>query len=290
MPCCWSRSAVPRGRTTCGRFSRTCCAAGASVPERIDEVAHHYDLFGGVSPLTALTLSQASALEAHAARARPAAPRARRDAQLASVSDRHARGDVARRRPARHRRPGRGAAQLLGMPAVSRERPRRARRAWPRPASTAPEITYVGDWHEHPGLHRGQRRSHPAGVRSPAGWIAGPARGWSSPRTAFRHPWRSAIRTKRSSARRRAADRGRSGARPTGRSSIRAAAAVPAIPGSSPTSATTCGSERGRRPRRRGPLPRRLPLRSRGGALRPRRRSRRDLPARPASRWSARRP
>ena len=33
-------------------------------PERIDEVAHHYDLFGGVSPITALTLAQARALEA----------------------------------------------------------------------------------------------------------------------------------------------------------------------------------------------------------------------------------
>src|SRR6476469_5868334 len=32
-------------------------------PERIDEVAHHYELFDGVSPLTALTLGQARALE-----------------------------------------------------------------------------------------------------------------------------------------------------------------------------------------------------------------------------------
>ena len=32
-------------------------------PERIDEVAHHYERFGGVSPITELTLSQAAALE-----------------------------------------------------------------------------------------------------------------------------------------------------------------------------------------------------------------------------------
>src|SRR6476661_6954529 len=32
-------------------------------PERIEEVAHHYELFGGVSPLTELTLGQARALE-----------------------------------------------------------------------------------------------------------------------------------------------------------------------------------------------------------------------------------
>src|SRR3954464_9959302 len=33
-------------------------------PERLEEVAHHYERFGGVSPLTALTLAQAGALDA----------------------------------------------------------------------------------------------------------------------------------------------------------------------------------------------------------------------------------
>ena len=33
-------------------------------PERVEEVAHHYELFGGVSPLTELTMQQARALEA----------------------------------------------------------------------------------------------------------------------------------------------------------------------------------------------------------------------------------
>src|SRR5688500_8705290 len=32
------------------------------APGRIEEVAHHYELFGGVSPLTALTLRQAEGL------------------------------------------------------------------------------------------------------------------------------------------------------------------------------------------------------------------------------------
>src|ERR1044071_82400 len=31
-------------------------------PERIDEVAHHYERFGGVSPLTELTMKQGRAL------------------------------------------------------------------------------------------------------------------------------------------------------------------------------------------------------------------------------------
>src|SRR6187200_1758494 len=33
-------------------------------PERIDEVAHHYEHFGGISPLTALTRAQADGLGA----------------------------------------------------------------------------------------------------------------------------------------------------------------------------------------------------------------------------------
>jgi ferrochelatase len=31
-------------------------------PERLEEVAHHYELFGGVSPLTAITRAQADGL------------------------------------------------------------------------------------------------------------------------------------------------------------------------------------------------------------------------------------
>ena len=41
-------------------------------PARVEEVAHHYERFGGVSPLTAFTLQQATALEASlAARGQP---------------------------------------------------------------------------------------------------------------------------------------------------------------------------------------------------------------------------
>lgn len=36
-------------------------------PERIEEVAHHYELFGGVSPITALTQQQADGLQARLA-------------------------------------------------------------------------------------------------------------------------------------------------------------------------------------------------------------------------------
>jgi len=33
------------------------------TPERIDDVAHHYELFGGVSPITELTRRQAEGLQ-----------------------------------------------------------------------------------------------------------------------------------------------------------------------------------------------------------------------------------
>ena len=32
-------------------------------PERVEEVAHHYELFGGVSPITAITRRQAEGLQ-----------------------------------------------------------------------------------------------------------------------------------------------------------------------------------------------------------------------------------
>lgn len=38
-------------------------------PERVEEVAHHYELFGGISPITAITRRQAAGLEDRLARA-----------------------------------------------------------------------------------------------------------------------------------------------------------------------------------------------------------------------------
>src|SRR4051812_9654912 len=38
-------------------------------PERVEEVAHHYELFGGVSPITELTKKQADGLRLRLARA-----------------------------------------------------------------------------------------------------------------------------------------------------------------------------------------------------------------------------
>src|SRR5215211_87618 len=44
------------------------------APARVEEVAHHYELFGGVSPLTAITRRQAKGLEARLADAGQALP------------------------------------------------------------------------------------------------------------------------------------------------------------------------------------------------------------------------
>jgi ferrochelatase len=43
-------------------------------PERIEEVAHHYELFGGVSPITELTMKQAAGLRARLATSAHALP------------------------------------------------------------------------------------------------------------------------------------------------------------------------------------------------------------------------
>ena len=43
-------------------------------PHRVDEVAHHYELFGGVSPITELTMKQAAGVRARLERDGPALP------------------------------------------------------------------------------------------------------------------------------------------------------------------------------------------------------------------------
>src|SRR5688500_12656184 len=44
------------------------------APERVEEVAHHYELFGGVSPLTRLTEAQAEGLRQRLREHGPALP------------------------------------------------------------------------------------------------------------------------------------------------------------------------------------------------------------------------
>jgi ferrochelatase len=120
-------------------------------PERIDEVAHHYERFGGVSPLTELTMKQARALEA-ALRDRgvplpvhvgmrnwhPFLPDTLNEMARAGV--RRAIGLLA-------------AAQRSYSGCLQyKENVRDARLAVSGGGARPPEIVYVADWHEHPGF------------------------------------------------------------------------------------------------------------------------------------------
>jgi ferrochelatase len=52
----------PQGPADVRPFLENVLRGRRVAPGRIEEVAHHYDLFGGVSPLTALTMQQADGL------------------------------------------------------------------------------------------------------------------------------------------------------------------------------------------------------------------------------------
>jgi protoporphyrin/coproporphyrin ferrochelatase len=120
-----------------------------ATPERIEEVAHHYELFGGVSPITELTRRQAEGLEARLA---TRGPRLRvfvgmRNwhplladtlSEMSRAGVRHALGLIM----AAHR----SYSSCLQY----RENVRDARAAVQEAGLADIDITYAGDWHEHP--------------------------------------------------------------------------------------------------------------------------------------------
>ncbi|MGH9312095.1 MAG: ferrochelatase [Vicinamibacterales bacterium] len=118
-------------------------------PERIEEVAHHYELVGGVSPLTELTRRQARGLEARLAERGP------RLAVFVGMRNWHpfladTLFEMSRA----------GIRRALGVVLAAhrsyssclqyRENVRDARSAVQAAGLTDVEITYAGDWHEHP--------------------------------------------------------------------------------------------------------------------------------------------
>jgi protoporphyrin/coproporphyrin ferrochelatase len=120
-------------------------------PERVEEVAHHYERFGGVSPLTELTMKQAAALEG-ALRGRdiplPVYVGMRNWhplladtlAQLSDAGGRRAIGVLA-------------AAQRSYSGCLQyKENVRDARAAIVAAGHADVEVVYVGDWHDHPGF------------------------------------------------------------------------------------------------------------------------------------------
>ena len=119
------------------------------TPERIDEVAHHYELFGGVSPLTALTRAQAQGLEQRLRASGNALPvyvgmrnwhpfLADTLAEMSRAGIRRAVGLIA----AAHR----SYSSCLQY----KENVRDARAVLREQGLADVEVTYIGDWYEHP--------------------------------------------------------------------------------------------------------------------------------------------
>jgi protoporphyrin/coproporphyrin ferrochelatase len=119
------------------------------TPERIEEVAHHYELFGGVSPITDLTRRQAEGLEARLAARGP------RLKVFVGMRNWHplltdTLSDMSRA----------GIRHVLGLIMAAhrsyssclqyRENVRDARTALQEAGLADVDITYAGDWHEHP--------------------------------------------------------------------------------------------------------------------------------------------
>jgi ferrochelatase len=121
------------------------------TPERVEEVAQHYDLFGGVSPLTALTKRQAALLgERLRERGRPLPvylgmrnwhPYLQDTlAQMSKDGVRRAVGFIA------------AAQRSYSSCTQYRENVDAARASLASAGLADVEVTYVGDWHTHSGF------------------------------------------------------------------------------------------------------------------------------------------
>jgi ferrochelatase len=121
-------------------------------PERVEEVAHHYELFGGVSPITERTLAQAAGLRARLAASAHPLPvyvgmrnwhpyLADTLEQMHDAGVRRAIGFIT---SAFHSYSG---CQQYRENVVAARAELRAR----RPGADI-EITYVGSWFDHPGF------------------------------------------------------------------------------------------------------------------------------------------
>jgi protoporphyrin/coproporphyrin ferrochelatase len=136
-------------------------------PERVEQVAHHYELFGGVSPLTALTRRQAAALRERLEARGLAMPvyvgmrnwhpflhdtlRTMRDDGV-----RYAVGLIASSHHSyssctqyRHNVMEARSAIASGWPSAGQDSDLRRE---PNEALAAPEVIYADGWHLHPGF------------------------------------------------------------------------------------------------------------------------------------------
>jgi protoporphyrin/coproporphyrin ferrochelatase len=120
-------------------------------PERVEEVAHHYELFGGISPLTELTRRQAEGLRRRLhdfgfdlpvyLGMRNWHPYLKDTlAQMSRDGVRRAVGFIA------------AAQRSYSSCTQYRENVNAARAALREAGLADVEVTYVGDWHAHPGF------------------------------------------------------------------------------------------------------------------------------------------
>ena len=125
---------------------------GRRIPaERIEAVAHHYEQFGGRSPITAITRRQAEGLRARLAAATPDLPvwmgmrnwHPFLDETLAAMADVGVRRAFGIIMAAQH------SYSSCGQYRQNVDDARRALRATGRPDI---EVTYAGGWHAHPGF------------------------------------------------------------------------------------------------------------------------------------------
>lgn len=143
----------PKGPADVRPFLANVLRGRRVAPERVDEVAHHYELFGGVSPITDLTRRQADGLQQRLSSAGPTLPVyvGMRNwhpfledtlAEMSRAGVRRAIGFIA----AAHR--------SYSSCTQYRENVTAARASLRNAGLRDVEITYVADWHTHPGFIR----------------------------------------------------------------------------------------------------------------------------------------
>lgn len=121
------------------------------APERVEEVAHHYELFGGVSPITELTTQQADRLRVRLEAEGPALP------VFVGMRNWHPYlEDTLRDMAARDIRQAIGVILAPHRSYSScqqyRENVRNARAALRRDGQIPPDVVYVDDWYAHAGF------------------------------------------------------------------------------------------------------------------------------------------
>jgi ferrochelatase len=141
----------PQGPDDVRPFLQNVLRGRRVAPGRLEEVAHHYDLFGGVSPLTALTMRQADGLRARLAKDGPALPvyvgMRNWHPYLADTLEQMGRDGV-------RRAVGFIAAAHRSYSSCTqyRENVRDARAALEGRPGSRIAVTYVPDWFDHPAF------------------------------------------------------------------------------------------------------------------------------------------